>query len=642
MAFSFYRRPTLERRSIMWFSHSLGKRQRSLPIGGRHGSRRKRHAYRPRLQALEDRWLLSTLTVLNNHDSGPGSLRAEIAAAKSGDTIVFDHSLNGQIIRLKSGELAITQSLTIDGPGAAKLTISGNRASRVFDISGSSTNVVIQDLTIANGLVSDTTVTGPLGAAALGGGLLDNQATVELSHVTVANNEATNFVGGGGGVASISGATLLVESSTFTGNVAAGTSVNSPGGAILSDAASTLTVEHSMFSGNRAIDGGAIGVWGGSQAAITTSSFADNLAHGNTGAPGQSGTPADNGGAIFANDQSLVTAAAGSMLTVSYSSFTNNEALGADGGAGTAGVGGGGGGQGAGGAIGIGGVGTVANISQSTFTGNQAVGGAGGAGGAGADGGSGGVGAGGAISMADATLNLSHCNLSANSAIGGVGGTGGTGGNGGAGGTGRGGAYVHTVTFGTSTPVSNLSYVVMSNNLAVGGAGGAGVNGGGGGNGQGGAIRALLGTIDVDHGLLIGNDAVGGVGGTASAGVGGTGGDGMGGAFLTAFGVTASLSNSRLLLNLAEGGAGAAGGDGGSGLGGAIFNGGPSPFGTPDLTLLACQVLLNQADGGAAGSGGSDGQGIGGGVFSLGTFAFDATTVIAVNHASTSNNNIFP
>src|SRR5262249_31743509 len=160
-------------------------------------------------------------------------------------------------------------------------------------------------------------------------------------------------------------------------------------------AGSALTVTRSTFSGNRAIDGGAIGVWGGSQGTITKDIFANNEVHGNTGAPGQPGTTSDNGGAIFTTAERVVSATRGSMLSVLYSSFVANVAHGADGGAGTAGVSGGVGGQGAGGAIGIGGVGSVANISHSTFIGNQAVGGAGGAGGTGADGGNGGPGAGG-------------------------------------------------------------------------------------------------------------------------------------------------------------------------------------------------------------------------------------------------------
>jgi hypothetical protein len=41
------------------------------------------------LEGLENRWLLSTLTVTSVADSGHGSLRADISAAHSGDTINF-------------------------------------------------------------------------------------------------------------------------------------------------------------------------------------------------------------------------------------------------------------------------------------------------------------------------------------------------------------------------------------------------------------------------------------------------------------------------------------------------------------------------------------------------------------------------
>src|SRR5262245_51060697 len=91
--------------------------------------------FRPQLETLEGRAVPSTLTVLNSHDSGAGSLRDAIAHARDGDTIAFSPSLNGQTILLTSGELAISKSLDIEGPGAGLLAASGNHASRVFDIS---------------------------------------------------------------------------------------------------------------------------------------------------------------------------------------------------------------------------------------------------------------------------------------------------------------------------------------------------------------------------------------------------------------------------------------------------------------------------------------------------------------------------
>jgi hypothetical protein len=52
-----------------------------------------------RVEALEDRTLPSTFTVLNLNDSGPGSLRAAINSANThpgADTINFAHSLHGK------------------------------------------------------------------------------------------------------------------------------------------------------------------------------------------------------------------------------------------------------------------------------------------------------------------------------------------------------------------------------------------------------------------------------------------------------------------------------------------------------------------------------------------------------------------
>src|SRR3954447_16590991 len=76
----------------------------------------------------------ATLIVTTTNDSGPGSLRQAIADAVPGDVITFnlpDHST----ITLAS-ELVVTKNLTINGPGAAHLTISGNNAVRVLQVNG--------------------------------------------------------------------------------------------------------------------------------------------------------------------------------------------------------------------------------------------------------------------------------------------------------------------------------------------------------------------------------------------------------------------------------------------------------------------------------------------------------------------------
>ena len=101
-----------------WLSDRLGLDPR--PASKRPaGTRRVRTRTGLRFESLEGRRMLTTLTVLNNLDSGAGSLRAEISAAKSNDTIVFAPSLVGQTITLTKGELLINKNLTIAGPAPA-------------------------------------------------------------------------------------------------------------------------------------------------------------------------------------------------------------------------------------------------------------------------------------------------------------------------------------------------------------------------------------------------------------------------------------------------------------------------------------------------------------------------------------------
>src|SRR3954454_22697440 len=117
----------------MWSSRRHQETQLRRQRAQRAPARRER-SLRPRLDGLEDRIVLSTLTVLNALDKGAGSLRDTITKAKDGDTIVFDPGLAGRTITLTSDQLTIKKSLDIEGPGAGLLAISGNNANRVFDI----------------------------------------------------------------------------------------------------------------------------------------------------------------------------------------------------------------------------------------------------------------------------------------------------------------------------------------------------------------------------------------------------------------------------------------------------------------------------------------------------------------------------
>jgi hypothetical protein len=210
------------------------------------------------MQVLEDRCVPSTLTVRNTLDSGAGSLRAEIAAAHNGDTIQFampttDPGYNPTTgvftITLTSGELVIKQNLTISGPGASALTVSGANASRVFELSSKTKpQVTLSGLTISNGYAP-----GPFGPSANNGGGILNEGTLTVSNCTIAYNSAPE----GAGILNDAGATLTVSNSTLaynTGRDSGG--YQSSGGAI--DNFGTLFIHGSTLSYNSAGGGGAI------------------------------------------------------------------------------------------------------------------------------------------------------------------------------------------------------------------------------------------------------------------------------------------------------------------------------------------------------------------------------------------------
>ncbi len=149
----------------------------------------------------------ATLTVTNLADSGAGSLRDTIASASPGDTIQVQAT---GTITLTSGELYIGQNLTIAGPGASQLAISGNHVSRVFEIAYGTT-VSLSGMTIENGM----------SPATAGGGGIYNEGTLIITNCTISGNTTVDGLNGGGidsyGPLTITGSTISGNSASVDG-----------------------------------------------------------------------------------------------------------------------------------------------------------------------------------------------------------------------------------------------------------------------------------------------------------------------------------------------------------------------------------------------------------------------------------------
>jgi CSLREA domain-containing protein len=210
---------------------------------------------------------------------------------------------SGTIIDLV-GELIIGESLTITGPGAARLTVRRTpeltTLYRLFNITASGT-VTISGLTLTRGAAPFNTNGGAIRNG--------NGGTVNITGCTLFRNYAGNGPGqaGGGAIdnASSSGK-LNIKNSTFKENWVQNDptypAVDGFGGAILNRG--TLTVTESTFERNdsRAY-GGAI--YNDNTATITRSLFRDNGAQ-------------SKGGAIYSR----------SILNISNSTFYGNNAYG--------------------------------------------------------------------------------------------------------------------------------------------------------------------------------------------------------------------------------------------------------------------------------------------------------------------------
>lgn len=178
----------------------------------------------------------TTDVVTNCSDSSTpttGSLRYEVANASAGDTIAFalPSSCNG-LITLTAGAVEIAQNLTIDGPGASALAVSGNETTTVFAVDSGIT-AAISGLTIEDGKANQ-------GVGCQGGGIY-NSGTLTVTDATLSDNSSPSC--GGGGIFN-NGGTLTITDSTLSGN-----SDQTGGGGIYSESGS-VTLTDSILSGN--------------------------------------------------------------------------------------------------------------------------------------------------------------------------------------------------------------------------------------------------------------------------------------------------------------------------------------------------------------------------------------------------------
>lgn len=188
-----------------------------------------------KFEPLEDRRLLAIFTVTNLGDlpvaaanDAPGTLRQAVYDANhtpGADEIVFD-GVSGTLA-LNEGELVLTDAVSITGPGIDDLTIDAQLNSRIFNITATTGDFAISDLTLSHGRTTGNN---------LGLFLFDNTYS-------------------GGAIRSLTSGSLLIENSrisdcTTMGNLTCG-------GALFSSAGG-VTLNSSEITGNAAVYGGAV------------------------------------------------------------------------------------------------------------------------------------------------------------------------------------------------------------------------------------------------------------------------------------------------------------------------------------------------------------------------------------------------
>jgi CSLREA domain-containing protein len=188
-----------------------------------------------------------------------------------------------------TGDLDITDDLTIVGSGQGTTIIDANSIDRVFEVIGATTSASLSGVTVTNGATS--------GDNPHGGGLR-NVGVLSLTNCTFLGNTAGGTFARGGGMAN-EGGTATLTGCTFTANE----SGHSGGG--MSNYMGAATLTDCTFSSNRAIRQLGGGLYSGGTATLLSCTFSGNVSLYSGGGMLGSGTFALTNCTFSANQTSL-------------------------------------------------------------------------------------------------------------------------------------------------------------------------------------------------------------------------------------------------------------------------------------------------------------------------------------------------